>query len=117
MKTIKITADQAHEMQQPFLKSADKKRLDITGYQFLRGWYVDIETEMAYKISALNESGTAIDTEIEEIETWIPKSQTIIFESAAEEMEDGGKLIFIKTWLYNQEKSTFKINHFSNFAY
>jgi len=34
MKNIQITSEQAHEMQQPFLKSEAKNRLEITGYQF-----------------------------------------------------------------------------------
>lgn len=115
METIKITSDQAHEMQLPFLKSAAKKRLGITGFQFLRGWYVGFETEMAFKISAISESGTAVDKDYEEKETWIPKSQSKVFEFISDnEYEDSVKLIFVKSWLYNENKSEFKVNEFEN---
>ena len=31
--------------------------------------------------------------------------------------EYGEKLIFVKTWLYNQNKNEFKLNEFTNIAY
>jgi len=119
METIKITGEQAFEMQQPFLKSATKKRLGITGYQFLKGWEVISETYAAYKIRGLNETGTAVKREIEEIFTWIPKSQTKIFESPDDDEmgEYGERLIFLKTWLYNKNKNELKLNEFANIVY
>jgi len=80
---------------------------------------INFETDAAYKISGLNEIGTAVEKDINEVDTWIPKSQTKIFESKDDiEMDEyGEKLIFVKTWIYNQNKNEFKLNEFTNIAY
>ena len=114
MKAIDLKT--ALEMQDSFLKSADKKRLGITGYQLLRNWYVDSETDLAYKVSSYSEVGSNIDNHIEDIFAWIPKSQTKVFQYK-NEFDETCKLIFIKTWLYNKNKSTYEVNRFKNFAY
>jgi hypothetical protein len=124
METIKITAEQAQEMRKPFLKSADKKRLGITGYQMVTdyGWYFSKETEMAILLTGFNEIGTYAKNEVEDCNLWLPKSQIKVFEYVDTDEDDYEAektyyLIFVKTWLFNQEKSKIQLNHFKSYAY
>lgn len=122
-----ITSDQAHEMSQPFLKSADKKRLGITGFQnvSIHGWSLKMETEMAFLLTGINEEGSYCKREYNDASLWLPKSQTKVFEYIDDELLREGyteeeaktKIFFVKTWLYNQEKSSIKLNHFENHSY
>jgi hypothetical protein len=124
METIKITAEQAHEMRKSFLKSADKKRLGITGYQMVTdyGWYFKLETDAAVLLTGFNEVGTYSDYEQEDVDLWLPKSQIKVFEYVDTDEDDYEAektyyLIFVKTWLFNQEKSKIQLNHFKSYAY
>ena len=124
METIKITAAEAQELSNKYLKAADKKRLGITGYQMVTdyGWFFELETNAAILLSGLNESGTYADKDIEDLKLWLPKSQIKAFEYETTDDDDYDKIvtkvvIFVKTWLFNQEKNTIKLNHFKNYAY
>ena len=124
METIKITAEQAHEMSNKYLKSADKKRLGITGYQMVTdyGWSLKKETDAAVLLTGYNEVGTYADKDIEDVELWLPKSQIKAFEYETTDDDNYDNVItkvviFVKTWLFNQEKSTIELNHFKSYAY
>lgn len=124
METIKITAAEAQELSNKYLKAADKKRLGITGYQMVTdyGWYFKLETNAAVLLTGITESGTYADKDIEDVELWLPKSQIKAFEYETIDDNDYDKVItkvviFVKTWLFNQEKNTIELNHFKNYAY
>ena len=119
MKTTKITEAQADEMRQPFLNSAAKKRLGITGYQMVTeyGWHIERETDMAVLLTGVEDEGDYYHREQKDVELWLPKSQIKAFEYETTDEDDFDEviteiMIFVKTWLFNQEKSTIKINHF-----
>jgi len=114
MTTIDLKT--AIKMQEPFLKSDEKKRLGITGYQLLHDWVIDSETDLAYKISSWEETGTYNDKYIRDVFAWIPKSQAKIFQYK-NEFDETCKHIFVKTWLYNKNKYVYETNKFKNFAY
>lgn len=124
MDTIKITEAQAQELSNKYLKAADKKRLGITGYQMVTdyGWYFKLETNAAVLLTGITESGTYADKDIQDVELWLPKSQIKAFEYETTDDNDYDKVItkvviFVKTWLFNQEKNTIELNHFKNYAY
>jgi len=112
----KISESVAWEMQQPFLNSRKKREFDITGFQYLRGWDIIKETQLAYLIRGINETFTG-SIEQEEVTLWIPKSQTRIFQSNDEEEYNGETLIFVKTWLYNENKSILELRKIKNSVY
>ena len=114
MKAIDLKT--ALEMQEPFLKSDDKKRLGITGYQLLHDWTISGETDLAYKISSWEETGSNIDRQTSDVYAWIPKSQAKIFQYK-NEYDESCKHIFVKTWLYNKNKHIYETSRFKNFAY
>ena len=124
MKTIKITEAEAKELRNKYLKSADKKRIGITGYQMVTdyGWHLKLETDAAILLSGITEVGTYADKDIEDVEMWLPKSQIKAFEYETTDDDDYDKVItkvviFVKTWLFNQERTTIKLNHFKSYAY
>ena len=124
METIKITEAEAQELSNKYLKSADKKKLGITGYQMVTdyGWYLKLETDAAILLSGITEVGTYADKDIEDVELWLPKSQIKAFEYETTDDDDYDKVvtkikIFVKTWLFNQEKNTIELNHFKSYAY
>jgi len=114
MTTIDLKT--ATKMQEPFLKSDEKKRLGITGYQLLHDWAIDSETDLAYKISSWEETGSVFDKQIRDVFEWIPKSQAKIFQYK-NEFDETCKHIFVKTWLYNKNKHIYETSKFKNFAY
>ena len=114
MTTIDLKT--ALEMQEPFLKSADKKRLGITGYQLLHDWSISDETDLAYKISSWGETGSNFDKHTSDVYAWIPKSQAKIFQYK-NEYDETCNHIFVKTWLYNKNKHIYETSRFKNFAY
>ena len=127
METIQITADIAEQMENPFLKSHEKKSLGITGYQMVSdyGWYLEKETDAAILLTGFNENGDYHDRGTEEVKLWLPKSQIKVFEYEEDNFECGDYehmekvvkyKIFVKTWLFNQESSTIKLNHFESYA-
>jgi len=84
------------------------------------GWYLKLQTNKAILLTGISESGTYSNRDIEDVELWLPKSQIKAFEY--ETTDDYDKVItkvviFVKTWLFNQEKNTIKLNHFKNYAY
>ncbi len=124
METIKITSKEANEMRNKYLKSADKKRLGITGYQMVSdyGWYFSKETDRAILLTGFNENGTYSKKEIEDVQLWLPKSQIKVFEyvDIDDNDYDSEKLyfmIFVKTWLFNEEKNNIELTHQKSYAY
>ena len=117
METVKITMSVAHELNTTYLHYEDKKQLGITGYQMVTayGWYIEHETDAAILLAGTNETGTYSDKDIEDVKIWLPKSQIKAFK-CDEDDEDNDVIIFVKTWLFNQERSTIKLNHFKSYA-
>ena len=124
MKTIHIGTKEGREMQKPFLNSADKKRLGITGYQLVTewGWHIAKETDSAIMLSGIAETGAPSNREYEGKAIWLPKSQILVFEYEDNiEAAMGGELrqilVFVKSWLFNKKKSEIELHHFRNYAY
>lgn len=123
MKTIKITPEKAELLRKPFLNSKEKKELGISGYQMVSeyGWYIEKETEKAILLSGFNEVGRYDKYELKEAYLWLPKSQIKVFEYIDTDENDYDKektyyLIFVKSWLFNKNKSTIQLNHFKNYG-
>ena len=124
METIKITTNEAYEMRNKYLKTSDKKRLGITGYQMVTeyGWNISKETKNAIMLTGFNEHGTYAKKELEDVFLWLPKSQIKVFEyvDIDEDNYDTDKtysMVFVKTWLFNEEKHTIKLTHQKSYAY
>ena len=124
METIKITEAEAQELSNKYLKASDKKRLGITGFQMVTdyGWFLKLETNAAILLTGITEYGTYADKDIEDVELWLPKSQIKAFEYETTDDDDYDKVIvkvviFVKTWLFNQERNIIELNHFKSYAY
>lgn len=124
METIKIDYKTAARLRTPFLKSSEKKALGINGYQMFSeyGWCIEKETSAAILFSGTNETGNYAKKEIYEVQMWLPKSQIKVFEYVDIDEDDYDKeksyyIVFVKTWLFNQEKNNIQLNHFKSYAY
>jgi len=126
MKITKINTKQANELKQPFLTSADKKRLGVTGYKNISvfGWYFQKETEKAILFTGIQDIGDYYNRSKEEVKLWLPKSQLLVFEYIDDELIFDGytteeaktKIFFVKTWLYNKKRNDIELTHFKNSA-
>jgi hypothetical protein len=124
MKTIKITVTEANEMRNKYLNATAKQRLGISGYQMVSdyGWYFSKETDRAILLTGFNEHGTYAQKEIEDVKLWLPKSQIKVFEYVDTDVDDYDSkktylMIFVKTWLFNEEKNNIELTHQKSYSY